>query len=107
MPTVATIPVTIEPEAEAFVDEVGKRRELKEVLEHAKLTVPHLRELVVKLHDYPETGPPSLLIDAHRDPLPTRWDTADEEFAEWLRGRFPPDVRWCMTLMSVYHNHAR
>ena len=107
MPTVATIPVTIEPEAAAFIDEVGQRRELEAILEHAKLTIPYLRELVVTLHDFPETGSLNLVIDAHRDPLPRSWDMADHDFAGWMIENYPSEVLQNMVLMSVYHNHAR
>ena len=42
MPTVATIPVTIQPDAAAFLAEIGQERELEMMLEHAKATIPHL-----------------------------------------------------------------
>ncbi len=103
MPTVATIPVTIQPDAAAFLAEIGMERELAMILEHAKATIPHLRALDVVLHDFPETGPPGLTIDAHRDPLPEGHDRADSVFGRWMVETFHPDVLVIFCLMSFYH----
>ena len=103
-----TIPVTIQPDAAAFLAEIGQERELEIMLDHARQTVPHLRALDVVLHDFPETGPPSLTIDAHREPLPGGgWDRADMEFIRWQIATFPPEVFANFTLMSIYNNHER
>ncbi|MDB5352644.1 MAG: hypothetical protein JWN86_3891 [Planctomycetota bacterium] len=107
MATVDTIPVTIHPDAAAFLEEIGQGRELEIMLEQAKRTIPALRSLDVVLHDFPETGPPSLTIDAHRDPLPTGYDWADQEFARWQVREFPPEVCQNFTLMSIYHTYER
>ena len=107
MGTVATIPVTIHPDATAFLAEVGQAQELEIMLEYARETIPALRSLDVVLHDFPETGPPSLTIDAHRDPLPTGYDSADEEFGLWQIRNFRPEVWSNFTLMSIYHTHER
>lgn len=107
MQATTTIPVTIEPEAAAFIEEVGQRVEFEAILEHAQQTIPSLRELVVKLHDYPETGPPSILIDAYREPLPTGFDGADTTFSRWKIQTFSPEVCVNFTLISAYSPHER
>ena len=103
MPMVATIPVTIQPDAAAFLAETGMERELDMMLEHAKATIPHLRALDVGLHDFPETGPPSLTIYAHRDPYPGEGDLAGMTFSDWMVDSFPPRVLQNMSLQTVHH----
>ena len=107
MPTVATIPVTIQPAAAAFLAEFGQGRELGMMLEHARATIPHLRALDVELHDFPETGPPSLTIHAHRDPYPGRPDRAWDEFSDWKVETFPPEVCQNFGLLTVHHPDER
>ena len=103
MPMVATIPVTIQPDAAAFLAEIGMEDELERILEHAKATIPHLRALDVVFHDFPETGPPGLTIDAHRDPFPEGWDRACSVFGRWMVENFSPEVNVNIGLMSYYH----
>ena len=104
MPTVATIPVTIQPDAAAFLAEIGQERELERMLEHARSTIPHLRALDVGLHDFPETGPPSLTIYAHRDPYPGPSDRAGLKFGDWMGDTYPPEVLQNISLQTVHHN---
>jgi hypothetical protein len=103
MPTVATIPVTIQPDAAALLSKLGQERELALMLEHAKATIPHLRALDVVLHDFPETGPPGLTIDAHRDPYPGPSDRAGRAFGDWMVETFPPEVLQNFSLLSIHH----
>ena len=103
-PTVATIPVTIQLDAAAFLAEIGMERELNRVLDHAKETIPHLFTLDVGLHDFPETGPPSLTIYAHREPYFGRPDRAWDEFGSWTVRNFRPEVLQNMSLQTVHHN---
>ncbi len=103
MPTVATIPVTIQPDAAAFLAEIGMERELERILEHAKATIPHLRALDIVLHDFPETGPPGLTIDAHRDPYPGAPDRACSVFGRWMVETFSPEVNVNIGLLSFHH----
>ena len=107
MPKVDTIPTTIQPDAMAFLAEIGQERELDLMLEHAKATIPRLRALDVVLHDFPETGPPSLTIDAHRDPYPGPSDRAGRAFSNWMVENFPPEVLQYFSLLAVHHTDAR
>ena len=103
MPAIATIPVTIQPDAAKFLAEIGMERELDTMLDHAKATISHLRSLDVELHDFPETGPPSLTIKAHRDPYPGRPDRAWTDFSHWRGTNFPPEVVQNISLQTVHH----
>ena len=75
MPAVATIPVTIQPDADAFLAEIGMERDLERMLDHAKATISHLYALEIVLDDFPETSPPSLTIYATACPIPSRTTT--------------------------------
>ncbi len=103
MSTATSIPVTIQPDAAAFLAEIGQERELETMLEHAKSTVPRLRALDVVLHDYPETGPPSLIIDAHVDPSSNGFypEDLDTVFRRWQSSNFPREVCVNFTLMTM------
>ena len=48
MSTVTTIPVTITPDAEARVVELGMRSDLEHMLDHAREVIPGLRRLNVE-----------------------------------------------------------
>ena len=103
MSTATTIPVTIQPDAAAFLAEIGQERELEIMLEHAKATVPGLRALDVILHDFPETGPPSLTIDAHikRSSNGLYPQDANTVFSRWQGHNFPREVCVNFTLMTL------
>ena len=107
MPMVATIPIRIDSEAALFLAEVGQKRELEVMLDHARATIPHLRALHIVLHDFPETGPPSLTIDAHRDPYPGESDRAGLDFNLWMMDRFPREVAKNFHLMVFSHDDER
>ena len=49
MSAVTTIPVTVSPEAEARVVELGMRSDLEHMLDHAREVIPGLRRLHVTL----------------------------------------------------------
>ena len=104
MPAVATIPVTIQLDAAVFLAEIGMERELTRMLDHAKATISHLYALEVVYDDFPETGPPSLTIYAHREPYVGRPDRAWGEFGDWQVATFPPEVLQNMSLQTVHHN---
>jgi hypothetical protein len=49
MIVVTTIPATIEPAAAARVDELQMQRELEQMLDHARQTIPDLSRIAVTL----------------------------------------------------------
>ncbi|HEX8202999.1 MAG TPA: hypothetical protein VF590_21160 [Isosphaeraceae bacterium] len=107
MAAATTIPLTISPEADAFITEVGQRREFEAMLEHARQVVPGLRAFEVELHDFPETGPPGVVIWAHRDDPgpgddPTHWN-----WRRWKGETFSPEVCLNFALLSIFHADGR
>jgi hypothetical protein len=102
-----TILVTVTPEAAAFIAAVGQQREFEAMLERTKQTVPGLRAIEVELDDTPETGPPGVIIWAHRDdPGPGR-DRTDWNWGGWKVGTFPPEVCQNFVMLSNYHADGR
>jgi hypothetical protein len=107
METVETIPLTISPEADAFITEVGQRREFEAMLGHARQTVPGLRAFEINLHDFPETGPPGVVIWAHRDDPGPGDDPTNRRFGRWAVETFPPEVCQNFAFLSLYHSDGR
>ena len=107
MPTLATIPMTIDADAAEFLAEIGQERELEVMLDHARATIPNLSAFHIELHDFPETGPPSLTIEAYRDPPPEERDGVGREFDRWMGATFPPQVLQNFTLIAMYHPNER
>ena len=54
MSTTMTVPVTIAPEAGAFIDHVGQRREFELMIDRAKQVVPGLIAIEVALGEATE-----------------------------------------------------
>lgn len=104
MSTTATIPITIEPEAQARINELGMQREFEQMLEHTLRTIPDLRAIgVTPAYDYEEGGEPRITIDAYRpDPGPGKYDPTDQQWGEWQMRAFPPEVFQHFLLMSFY-----
>jgi hypothetical protein len=107
MATAETIPLTITPEAAAFIDAVGQRREFEAMLEHARQVVPGLRAFEVILDDTPEIGPPLVAIYAHRDARGPDDDPTNRSFGRWAVETFPPEVCLNFTFLSIYHTDGR
>src|SRR5205814_10009680 len=83
MATAATVPVTIAPEAEDFIAQVGQRREFEAMIDRARETLPDLRAIKVTFEDFPETGPPSVVLWVHRAEPGPHGDWADWDYGRW------------------------
>jgi hypothetical protein len=102
-----TIPVTVTPEAAAFIAAVGQQREFEAMLDHAKQTVSGLRAIEVILDDTPETGPPGAILWAHRDVPGSLDDSTDRRWGDWKIETFPPEVCQNFVLLTIYHPDGR
>ncbi len=100
------IPVTIEADAAARVEELGMQAEFELMIEHAKQAVPGLRFIRVTLEYDPEwpENEPRVVIWARRDDLSVEPSTAvlNKELANWRGHRFPPQVCWHIVMMACY-----
>jgi hypothetical protein len=108
MKSAATIPVTIDPEAQALAAQLGLQAELQQMLEHARRTIAGLHALRVKFAPAYDTGEDGIVIEAVRDPASREtsawtWD----EYSRWKTSTFPPDVCRYFTLLDEYEpSHA-
>lgn len=99
----ATIPVTIDPAARAYVEELGLTGPFEQMLRHALETIPELLELEVSWGPPYDMGMPCILFIATR-PAPIEWvdDPSQREYAHWKCASFPPDVVQHFTLVVGY-----
>ncbi len=102
MTTTATIPVTVRPEAAERVAELNMQRELEQMVEHTKQTVPGLRSIEVQLALPYDTGAEtSIIIEATMD-KPTLWpDSTLKDWSNWKIETFQPEVWTHFNLMFV------
>lgn len=88
-----TVPVTITPEAEALVDELGYRSDLERIVDHARQTIPGLDAIEVTREDLvDEPGYPRVVITAWK---PGSWSPADrtrDEFGSWYIREIPGEA---------------
>ena len=92
------IPVVIRPEAAARIEELGIHREVEQMLEHTRQSVPGLEAIEVEAWDDEfEPGQPHLSINAWRPPsgAATPDYEPEQSWGSWLVRTFPPEVaRW-------------
>jgi hypothetical protein len=106
MRTTDTIPVTVEPEAAAFVAELGMQAELDQMLDHAKRTITGLQALNFQFMPAYDTGEERIILQALRDPASPdfgawRWD----QWSHWEISTFSPDVYRHFTLSDELWTH--
>jgi hypothetical protein len=107
MATTAMIPVTITPEACAFIDQWGQREEFEKMIDRARQVVPGLRSIEVVLDEATEAMSPGVVLWTHRDHVEPGNDPTHRSWIDWMAATFPPDVCQNFTLLSVYHDHER
>jgi hypothetical protein len=94
----ATTPVSITPEAEARIDELGIRREVEQMLEYTRQLIPGLRSIEVSLfEDLDEPGDPLIAVMAWQvDPVEVSANRSlHDRWLEWFVRAFPAAVtRW-------------
>ncbi len=107
MSTVMTVPVTIAPEARAFIDMVGQREEFELMIERAKHFVPGLSSIEVALDEATEHMPPGVILWTHRDDIGTDHDPTQRRWIELMAATFPPEVCQNFVLLPVYRANGR
>jgi hypothetical protein len=105
---VATVPVSITPEADARIDELGIRLEVEQMLEYTRRTIPDLVAIEVERYDDPdEPGDPRIIIIAWQAaPLDSTPDRSQlYQWVEWFIQAFPSEVtRWVS--FDVWHRDS-
>jgi hypothetical protein len=89
-----TVPVTVRPEADELINELGLRGAINQMIEHTRQVVADLHSIEVTrellLAERPEER--RVVIEAVRTgPTPPE-DPTDKEWQEWLLQSFPRDV---------------
>jgi hypothetical protein len=99
MPT-TNIPVTITPEAEDLMMDMGLRRWVDRMVEHTRETIPDLVGILVRRYDDPEMpSEPRIFIQAWQSGPPEVEVNrqAHDDWVQWFVREFPSTVtRWVM-----------
>jgi hypothetical protein len=107
MSTSTSTPVSISPEARAFVDRLGRRAELERMIDRARQVVPGLRSIEVVLDEATEEIPAGVVLWVHRDHVGAGSDPTHRDWIDWMVSTFPPETCRDFTLLSVYHDDER
>jgi hypothetical protein len=105
--TTAMVPVTISPEAQAFIDRLGQREEFEAMIDQARHVVPDLRSIEVVLDLATEEIEAGVVLWTHRDDIGPGNDPTHRNWIDWMAATFPPAVCQNFTLLSVYHDNGR
>ena len=107
MSTTMAVPVTIAPEARAFVDHVGQSEEFDLMLERAKHVVPGLKAIEVELGEATDEIPAAVVFWTHRDDAGPDNDPTQRNWIEWMAETFPAEVCQNFVLLPVYRADGR
>ena len=103
MSAMTTVPVSIEPEAEARVAELGMRREFEQMLDHIRQAVPELKRVRVSLAYPPDyDDDPRVIIDVHVPADDAESESWYDAYRNWLITTVSPDVWRHILLMPIY-----
>jgi len=98
------VPVTISPEARAFIDRNGQGAEFDTIIDRARQVVPGLRSIEVVFDEATEEIPPGVVLWTHRDDIGPRDDPTHRIWIDWMVATFPPEVCQNSTLLPVFHS---
>jgi hypothetical protein len=100
--TIPAIPITIDPDAQARIAELGMRREFEQMLDKAQEVVPHLNSIRVTLEHDPEGElDTQIVIWSHRDDTGTP-DKTEWNYIGWQAQTFSPDVCLNFSMLCYY-----
>lgn len=108
MSSTINIPVVVQPDAEAFVAQLGRQVELDQMIEHVRQTVPGLRSIEVQRRSSYDLGDQDrVVIQVTMDDPQTFEDPTQEELGGWKVDTFPPEVCEHFCFLTVYgSSHA-
>jgi hypothetical protein len=104
-----TVPVTITPEAAAYVAELAMQEPFQQMLDRILQAVPGLHSIEVNLQEpYDVGGGPSVIFDVTMDEPRLKPNPTESEFEKWQIDTFPPEVYTHFVMLTVYGpSHAR
>jgi hypothetical protein len=98
MSATTTVPITVSPEAAAFVAQSGFQEPLERMLEHTRQVIPALRAIQVVLERIVhEDNRPIVVIEATRDDPYREEERSEHQWHRWQLETFPPEV--CQTFL--------
>src|SRR5262245_31410128 len=93
MAAVTTVPLTITPEAEAHVAQLGFQAEMERMLEYTRQTVPDLQRIDIWLQPPYDTGDdPGVILEITRGGPDEPDDSNWEQWRDWVIATFSPEV---------------
>jgi hypothetical protein len=107
MSTTMTLPLTIAPEAWAFIDHVGQREQFDLMLERAKRVVPDLVAIEVELGEATDEILAAVVLWTHRGDAGPDNDATQQDWIEWMAATFPAEVCQNFVLLPVYRADGR
>jgi hypothetical protein len=102
-----TVPVTIAPEARAFVEQLGQREDLDLMIDRAKHVVPGLTAIEVALDEATVEMPAGVILWTHRDDIGADDDPTQRRWIEWMAATFRPEVCQNFVLLPIYRTNGR
>ncbi len=91
MSTTTNIPITITPEAAAYVAELGLQKEFEQMLEHARQTIPGVRSIQASYYSGYNVDTPGIDIEATVSDYEAACEARDE-WGVWRLTAFPPQT---------------
>jgi hypothetical protein len=106
MASVTSVPVEVTQEAAARTRELGLERELQELIEHTRRTIPDLRSIEVSLC-YDDEGP-QIQIGVWLNSSKAREKPVWDELICWRVDTYPPHVsRWVTFDVMHWDSYGR
>jgi hypothetical protein len=97
----STIPLTVTPEAEAFLDQLGMRPQFEQMVAHLRQAVPEVYEITAHVEPpYDLGGGDIILIQAFRRPSGLEDDPTNRELSRWRVATFPPEVLMNLVILT-------
>jgi hypothetical protein len=103
MNTSTEVPVTIAPEAEARLSELGMHKELEQMIAHIREVVPALTAIEVEIAErYDTGGEPGINIRAYSDRSYDAEDKTSWNLICWAVEMFPSQVLEHLCILQSY-----
>ena len=97
-----TVPVTITPEATAYVAELGMQREFEQMLAHALGFFPDLRSMQVELEPAYDCGMPCVLFRPVLNERGARNNPEGMDWIGWKNDTFPMEIAMHFSMLAGY-----
>lgn len=102
------VPVTITPEAEARLAELGMHKEVEQMIAYVREVVPELAAIEVVRELPYDTDWEPVSITAYSDRVFAPGDNTSAQLDDWVLGTFPPQIlEHVVILLSPGNPHAR